>query len=318
MSAIETFPERGTHRRHALPPSHLRMCRCQRGAEGRPFVVRSDKVLQPDRWRGTYDVALNLLHLDGCSPPRSTVLPELGRLLLGPIAPRLMPQTAMMTAVPVYLVHMASTPVPSTRPRPDCSPASVGYELFCRGLRSACGSEDVLSGTLADLEMRGSRVRLKRRIGVNLGGIAKGFAADRAIATWCGVRSAMSMPAAICESWGTTLSPSTCAPQIIRPMRRASLAGFAMAPWPPQARASWCNTARMHASSRMKPARRWRPAARWAKNASQKGIASNWSSHCFVTCYKGYMLRRTETSAKPIVIETGRGFFGKVRNDCGR
>jgi thiamine biosynthesis lipoprotein len=62
----------------------------------------------------------------------------------------------------------------------DCA---VGRELHCRRQREGCGLEDAQSGTLTDLELAADgRVRLARRIGLDLGGIAKGFAVDRAIA----------------------------------------------------------------------------------------------------------------------------------------
>jgi thiamine biosynthesis lipoprotein len=72
----------------------------------------------------------------------------------------------------------------------DCA---VGYELFRRGLRAGCGLEDARSGSLADVGIAGDSVRLARRIGLDLGGIAKGFAVDRAVATLRrrGVRSAV-------------------------------------------------------------------------------------------------------------------------------
>jgi thiamine biosynthesis lipoprotein len=72
----------------------------------------------------------------------------------------------------------------------DCA---VGYELFHRDLRAGCGLEAARRGTLADVAIEGNRVRLARRIGLDLGGIAKGFAVDRAVATLRrrGVRSAI-------------------------------------------------------------------------------------------------------------------------------
>jgi thiamine biosynthesis lipoprotein len=73
----------------------------------------------------------------------------------------------------------------------DCA---VGHELAHRGLRDGCGLDEVELGTLRDVELRpDGTVRFGRRIGLDLGGIAKGFAVDRAIATLLGhgVRSAV-------------------------------------------------------------------------------------------------------------------------------
>jgi FAD:protein FMN transferase len=73
----------------------------------------------------------------------------------------------------------------------DCA---VGHDLHKRKLRDGCGLAETERGSLADLELTGDgRVRLARRIGLDLGGIAKGFAVDRAIATlrWAGVRTAI-------------------------------------------------------------------------------------------------------------------------------
>jgi thiamine biosynthesis lipoprotein len=73
----------------------------------------------------------------------------------------------------------------------DCA---VGHELVRRGFLAGCGFEEAEQGSLGDLEIaRDGTVRLARRIGLDLGGIAKGFAVDRAIATLRrrGVRAAV-------------------------------------------------------------------------------------------------------------------------------
>ena len=73
----------------------------------------------------------------------------------------------------------------------DCA---VGHELDRDGLLTGCGFDATEPGSLADLELtRDGSVRLARRIGLDLGGIAKGFAVDRAIATLrrLGVRTAL-------------------------------------------------------------------------------------------------------------------------------
>jgi thiamine biosynthesis lipoprotein len=73
----------------------------------------------------------------------------------------------------------------------DCA---VGHELERFGLVAGCGFEASEPGSLADLELtRAGSVRLARRMGIDLGGIAKGFAVDRAIATLrrLGVRAAV-------------------------------------------------------------------------------------------------------------------------------
>jgi thiamine biosynthesis lipoprotein len=73
----------------------------------------------------------------------------------------------------------------------DCA---VGHELERFRLAAGCGFEESEPGSLADLELRrNGSVRLSRRIGIDLGGIAKGFAVDRAIATLrrLGVRAAI-------------------------------------------------------------------------------------------------------------------------------
>jgi thiamine biosynthesis lipoprotein len=73
----------------------------------------------------------------------------------------------------------------------DCA---VGYELNGAGLLADCGLEHVVRGSLADVELLpDGRCRFARRLGLDFGGIAKGFAVDRAIATLRrhGVRSAV-------------------------------------------------------------------------------------------------------------------------------
>ncbi len=63
----------------------------------------------------------------------------------------------------------------------DCA---VGHELGQYGLVAGHGFEDAEQGSLADVEIgRDDSVRFSRRIALDLGGIAKGFAVDRAIAT---------------------------------------------------------------------------------------------------------------------------------------
>jgi thiamine biosynthesis lipoprotein len=62
----------------------------------------------------------------------------------------------------------------------DCA---VGHELGRHGLVTGCGFDTAAPGSLADLEIVGDgSVRLARRIALDFGGIAKGFAVDRAIA----------------------------------------------------------------------------------------------------------------------------------------
>ena len=73
----------------------------------------------------------------------------------------------------------------------DCA---VGHELGRWGMVSDCGFEAAEPGSLADLEVTpDGSVRLARRLGLDLGGIAKGFAVDRAIAALRrhGVRAAI-------------------------------------------------------------------------------------------------------------------------------
>lgn len=73
----------------------------------------------------------------------------------------------------------------------DCA---VGHELCRWGVLTDCGLDKAERGSLADVEVtRGGTVRMARGIGLDLGGIAKGFAVDRAIATLhrLGVRSAV-------------------------------------------------------------------------------------------------------------------------------
>ena len=73
----------------------------------------------------------------------------------------------------------------------DCA---VGHELARWGLLAGCELDDAESGSLADVELLPSNtVRFARRIGLDFGGIAKGFAVDRAIGTLrrYGVRSAV-------------------------------------------------------------------------------------------------------------------------------
>ncbi len=73
----------------------------------------------------------------------------------------------------------------------DCA---VGHQLARRGLRRGCGFDDAEPGSMADVELRGDgRVSYAHRIGLDFGGIAKGFAVDRAVATLRrhGVRSAI-------------------------------------------------------------------------------------------------------------------------------
>ena len=61
----------------------------------------------------------------------------------------------------------------------DCA---VGHELGRLGLVAGCGFDTAEPGSLADLQIRrDGSVRLARRIALDLGGIAKGFAVDRAI-----------------------------------------------------------------------------------------------------------------------------------------
>jgi len=72
----------------------------------------------------------------------------------------------------------------------DCA---VGHELARHGLVTGCGFDTAEPGSLADLEIAADgSVRFARRIALDFGGIAKGFAVDRAIATLraAGVRRA--------------------------------------------------------------------------------------------------------------------------------
>ena len=63
----------------------------------------------------------------------------------------------------------------------DCA---VGHELHAAGLLEECGLDHVVRGSLADVELLADgRCRFARRLGLDFGGIAKGFAVDRAIAT---------------------------------------------------------------------------------------------------------------------------------------
>lgn len=62
----------------------------------------------------------------------------------------------------------------------DCA---LGHELGRWGVLDGCGFGEAESGSLADVELSGANtVHLARRIGLDLGGIAKGYAVDRAIA----------------------------------------------------------------------------------------------------------------------------------------
>jgi thiamine biosynthesis lipoprotein len=73
----------------------------------------------------------------------------------------------------------------------DCA---MGHELGRWGVLAGCGFGQAEKGSLADVQVtRAGTVRLARRIGLDLGGIAKGYAVDRAIATLrqAGVRSAI-------------------------------------------------------------------------------------------------------------------------------
>jgi len=70
----------------------------------------------------------------------------------------------------------------------------LGSELSRWDLMPGCGLDDAMPGSMADLDVgRDDTVRLARRVGLDLGGIAKGFAVDRAIATLrrMGVRRAV-------------------------------------------------------------------------------------------------------------------------------
>lgn len=63
----------------------------------------------------------------------------------------------------------------------DCA---VGHELGRYGLVAGCGFDTAKQGSLADLGIaRDGSVRLARSVALDLGGTAKGFAVDRAIAT---------------------------------------------------------------------------------------------------------------------------------------
>jgi len=73
----------------------------------------------------------------------------------------------------------------------DCA---VGYELVQAGALPAHGPAHISPGTFAAVELlAGHKVRLTANIAIDLGGIAKGFAVDRAIATLraLGVREAV-------------------------------------------------------------------------------------------------------------------------------
>ncbi len=62
----------------------------------------------------------------------------------------------------------------------DCA---VGHELGRHGLVAGCSFDRAAPGSLADVEITcDGAVRLGRRIALDFGGIAKGFAVDRAIA----------------------------------------------------------------------------------------------------------------------------------------
>jgi thiamine biosynthesis lipoprotein len=63
----------------------------------------------------------------------------------------------------------------------DCA---VGHELMQRGLLPSQDLDQVERGSFSAVELLpGNRVRFSARIAIDLGGIAKGFAVDRAIAT---------------------------------------------------------------------------------------------------------------------------------------
>lgn len=73
----------------------------------------------------------------------------------------------------------------------DCA---VGHELGRYGLVAGCFFDTAESGSLGDLEVSAdNEVRLARRVALDLGGLAKGFAVDRAIARLrgSGVRQAV-------------------------------------------------------------------------------------------------------------------------------
>jgi thiamine biosynthesis lipoprotein len=73
----------------------------------------------------------------------------------------------------------------------DCA---IGHELGRCGVVAGYGFGEAERGSLGDLEVsRTNTVRLARRIAIDLGGIAKGYAVDRAVAALrrAGVRSAV-------------------------------------------------------------------------------------------------------------------------------
>jgi len=73
----------------------------------------------------------------------------------------------------------------------DCA---LGRELGQWGVLDGCGFAEAESGSLADVELSGANtVRRARCVGLDLGGIAKGYAVDRAIAILRreGIRSAV-------------------------------------------------------------------------------------------------------------------------------
>ncbi|HTO62619.1 MAG TPA: FAD:protein FMN transferase [Bradyrhizobium sp.] len=73
----------------------------------------------------------------------------------------------------------------------DCA---VGHELICSGRLPSQGLSHVESGSFSAVALQSdNRVRFSARIAIDLGGIAKGFAVDRAIATLRahGVREAL-------------------------------------------------------------------------------------------------------------------------------
>jgi thiamine biosynthesis lipoprotein len=89
----------------------------------------------------------------------------------------------------------------------DCA---VGHELMQRGLLPSQDLDHVVSGAFSAVELLSdSRVRFSTKIAIDLGGIAKGFAVDRAIATLRGhgVRDAVVKAGGDMRVMGETARP---------------------------------------------------------------------------------------------------------------
>ncbi|MGY3239061.1 MULTISPECIES: FAD:protein FMN transferase [unclassified Bradyrhizobium] len=78
------------------------------------------------------------------------------------------------------VLHRARILFDATEGLFDCA---VGYEAMRRGLLPSQGLDDIEGGTFSAVSfLSDNRIRFSTRVGLDLGGIAKGFAVDRAIA----------------------------------------------------------------------------------------------------------------------------------------